>query len=147
MTDNDLLKILTSGIPISEKMGIRDLKISGHELSLTLPIAPNANHKQTMFGGSLYSSCALACYGLFLSGLRQRSIKTNDIVISEGTMRYVAPVDEDATVKALWNSAEEMDRFFQTLQAKKRARVLMRAQVLTTGKVAAEFSGFFVAQI
>jgi thioesterase domain-containing protein len=145
MTNAELEKILKTGIPISDEMGIQDLQIKGHELSLKLPLAPNVNHKKTIFGGSLYSSCALACYGLFLSGLRDQAIPTNDIVISEGNMRYLAPVDGDATVTAQWNSADEMSKFFQTLKSKRKARVLMRAQVRVATGICAEFSGHFVA--
>jgi thioesterase domain-containing protein len=145
MTNSELEKILKTGIPISHEMGIHDLQIKGHELSLKVPIAPNVNHKRTMFGGSLYSSCALACYGLFLSGLRNQSIPTNDIVISEGGMQYLAPVTGDAIVTAQWNSADEMSKFFQTLKNKRKARVLMRAQVRVNTEICAEFSGQFVA--
>jgi thioesterase domain-containing protein len=145
MITAELEKILKTGIPISEVMGIHDLKISGSELSLQIPIEPNLNHKQTMFGGSLYSACALACYGLFLAGLRQHSVPTNDIVISAGSMRYLAPVRQAALVKARWESDKDMEKFFRSLQTKKKARVLMRAQIFVGEINCAEFSGHFVA--
>jgi thioesterase domain-containing protein len=147
MTETDLEKLLKNEIPISNQMGIQDFKIANHRLNLTLPLQPNRNHKMTMFGGSLYSASALACYGLFLSGLRGQSFQTNDIVISEGGMRYLAPVDADARIQAQWNSDEEMQKFFQTLKTKKKARVLMRAEVKIQDRLCAEFSGMFVAKI
>lgn len=147
MTAKELEKLLTSEIPITKQMGIRDLQITDGKLSLTLPIQPNVNHKQTMFGGSLYSSGAVACYGLFLSGLREHAITTNNIVISEGQMKYMAPVDQDARIEAQWNSDKERTQFFAALGAKKKARVLMRAQVFIANKLCAEFSGQFVALV
>lgn len=147
MTTAELENLLKTEIPISKEMGIHDFQIQGHQLSLKIPLSPNRNHKQTMFGGSLYSVGALACYGLFLSGLRQQALHTNDIVISEGGMRYLAPVDGDAIVQAQWNSEAEREKFFATLASKKKARVVMRAQVLVQGRVCAEFSGDFVARV
>ena len=147
MNEAQLENLLKTEIPISNEMGIHDLKIVDRKLSLKLPLQPNRNHKMTMFGGSLYSASALACYGLFLSGLRQQSLHTNDIVISEGGMKYMAPVDSDAAIFAQWNSDEDEAKFFQALKNKKKARVLMKAQIKIGDRLCAEFSGHFVAQI
>ncbi len=147
MIAHELEETLKKDIPIAAEMGIQDLQIQDYKLTLKLPLSPNINHKQTMFGGSLYAAGALACYGLFLAGLRGQSILTNDIVISEGGMKYMAPVDRDAIIQAQWNSEAEMKKFFQSLKAKSKARVLMRAQVLLGDQVCAEFSGHFVAQL
>jgi len=145
MTVAELEKLLKADIPISKEIGIHDLQIQNNKLTLQVPLAPNFNHKKTMFGGSLYSAGALACYGLFLSGLRSQDVQTNDIVISEGSMRYMAPVRGDAMIQAQWESEAEMTRFFQNLKSKKKARVLMRAQVRVQNQICAEFSGHFVA--
>ncbi|MGZ5278406.1 MAG: YiiD C-terminal domain-containing protein [Pseudobdellovibrionaceae bacterium] len=145
MNETELEKLLKMDIPISKEIGIHDLQIQNNKLTLKVPLAPNFNHKKTMFGGSLYSAAALACYGLFLSGLRDQDVQTNDIVISEGNMRYIAPVRGDAVIESQWESEDEMIRFFQSLKSKKKARVLMRAQVLVEDQVCAEFSGHFVA--
>lgn len=145
MQASELGKLLTSGIPISEEMGIRDFKLENNKFSFTMPLKNNVNHKGTLFGGSLYSSGALACYGLFLSGLREQGISTNDIVISRGEMTYVNPVTTDAVVFAQWNSQEEKDQFFKTLKSKGKARVVMTAQVQIGTQICAKFSGHFVA--
>lgn len=147
MQADDLGQLLLSEIPISNEMGIGKFKLEKNQFSFELPLQPNINHKGTLFGGSLYSAGALSCYGLFLSGLRQQSVGTNNIVIGEGTMKYLAPVDANARVQAFWNSESEREQFFKTLAAKNKARVLMRAQILVNEKVCAEFSGHFVAQI
>lgn len=147
MLPNELQNLLKTEIPIATHIAVHSFKLGDNELSLQLPLQPNVNHKGTLFGGSLYSACALACYGLFLSGLQMGAIHTNNIVIGEGQIRYMVPVDEDATVKASWNSDEEREQFFGTLHSKRRARVLMRAQVLVKDTVCAEFSGSFVAQL
>jgi len=103
-TSQDLEKLLKTTIPLSEHMGVHSFNLSAESLSLILPLYPNRNHKQTLFGGSLYSASALACYGLFLAGLRAAEISTDNIVISHGDMKYLAPVNDDALVVAKWSS-------------------------------------------
>ncbi len=147
MQAQELENLLKTEIPIAAHLAIHSLHLANDELTLTLPLTPNINHKGTLFGGSLYSGCALACYGLFLSGLQVHSFTTKDIVIAEGNIRYRAPVQEDAKIRAQWNSREEKDHFFQTLKLRKKAKVLMTAQILVDEKICAEFSGYFVAHI
>jgi thioesterase domain-containing protein len=146
MTALEIENLLKSQIPISNHLGLHHFELGTQDLTFDLSLMPNVNHKGTLFGGSLYSASALACYGLFLSGLRQHNFSTNNIVISEGQMRYLAPVDRDAKLRAFWNSTTEQGQFFEGLSAKKKARVLMRAQGLVEEKICAEFSGLFVAK-
>lgn len=146
MQASELGQLLKNKIPISKEMGIQNFKLSNEQFSFELPLGPNINHKGTLFGGSLYSAAALSCYGLFLAGLNEKSIRTNNIVIAEGGIKYLAPVSQNADVVATWSSEEEKLGFFRTLSLKHKARVLMKAQILVQAKVCAEFSGFFVAQ-
>lgn len=147
MQTHELEHLLKSEIPIAQHLGIRNLHFSENDLVLTLPLQPNVNHKGTMFGGSLYSASALASYALFLSGLRDADVHTNNIVISDGNIKYMAPVDQDAQVKAVWNSIEEKEKFFKTLKSKSKARVLIRVEISVGSRTCAEFTGSFVAQL
>lgn len=147
MLAKDLETLLKTEIPIAQAIGIRDLQLGEGSLTFTLPLQPNINHKGTLFGGSLYSAGALSCYGLFLLGLRNESVSTNNIVISEGSMRYLAPVNQDARVTALWSSAAERSRFFASLMSRKKARVPMKAVISIQDLICAEFTGEFVAHL
>jgi thioesterase domain-containing protein len=147
MQTPELERLLKTEIPIAQHLGIRDLYFSENDLVLTLPLRPNVNHKGTMFGGSLYSASALASYALFLSALRNADVNTNNIVIADGNITYLAPVDQDAKIKALWNSIEEKEKFFKALKSKNKARVLIRAEISVGDKTCAKFTGSFVAQL
>lgn len=128
-------------------MGVHDFQVSSNEVSLVLPLKPNINHKSTLFGGSLYSASALACYGLFLTGLRENGIGTNNIVIAEGHIKYTRPVNTDAKVVASWNSRDEKERFFRALLAKKKARVMMTAKSYVNSQICTDFNSLFAAWI
>lgn len=147
MLGSELEALLKRQIPISEHLAIGQLQLHENTLTLQLPLAPNRNHKQTLFGGSLYAAGALSCYGLFLAGLRTEQIPTENIVISQGEMSYLAPVDTDALVVAKWSSQPEREQFFKTLRTKHKARVQMKAQIFVQQKVCAEFTGQFVAKL
>lgn len=151
MTASELEKILLTEIPLSRAMGFRDLRLESSSLpttdslQLTLPLVPNKNHKGTLFGGSLYAGATLACYGLFLMQLRERGFTSNDLVIAQGEIKYLAPVVEDALIQARWPSEQEKEKFFSTLKLKQKARIAMSAEISTQGKICAQFTGQFVA--
>lgn len=87
----DLLKLFQTEIPITKALGIYDVQYQNDQLSLKAALEVNINHKGTFFGGTMYSCAALAAYGLFLSGLRERNYFTNNIVVSEGKFNYLKP--------------------------------------------------------
>lgn len=147
MNAKQLEELLHREIPISRQMGVRDLDVKNESVSLLLPITPNRNHKSTLFGGSLYSASALACYGLFLAGLAERGLPGNNIVIAEGNIKYLKPVTGDIRIRAVWNTSEEKERFFQTLLNKKKARVVMNARSEEGGQICTEFASSFATWI
>jgi thioesterase domain-containing protein len=142
---DELETLLHKEIPLSQEMGVEILSLDPMQLELRLPLEPNKNHKNTLFGGSLYSACALACYGLFLTALRAENINTNNIVIGEGEIQYKAPVTKDTLVTASWPSPLEKVDFFTQLSKKGKARINMKALIEEDGVTACTFTGRFVA--
>jgi thioesterase domain-containing protein len=141
----ELETIFKNEIPISNALGIRVLSLTESQAILEMPLGPNVNHKGTLLGGSLYSACAFACYGIFLACLRGQKIETNDIVISKGEIQYKAPVNHDCRITAGFASTNERDVFFETLRLKNKSRLKMTAQIHVNQILCAEFTGQFVA--
>lgn len=144
MTPKDLQELFNKEIPITKSMGLTVIKATSDEVVLKFQLDENKNHKGTAFGGSQYSACALACYGLFLVGLRSRGFITNNIVISDGHINYKAPVDDHFQSRASWSS-ESQKSFFDKLERKQKSKVVLQAEVSTQGHVCTTFSGDFVA--
>jgi thioesterase domain-containing protein len=142
----ELTTLLHKDIPITKQMGSSIIHVDEHTCIAEVELEPNLNHKGTAFGGSIYSCCALASYGLFLNGLRHHGSMTNNIVIAEGEIKYVLPVTDDFEVKAEWHSDRDRKKFFETLKSKKKARTHVTAKVVCQGDVCAEFKGLFVAK-
>jgi thioesterase domain-containing protein len=120
-------------------------KIDFSQCTVRAPLSANINHKGTVFGGSLYSVSALSCYGLFLFGLRQHGIPTDNIVIAHGEMDYIKPVTKDFDVIAGWLEPNLSQEFFSTLLKKGKARASLVAKVYVDSVACAEFNAEFVA--
>ncbi len=93
-------KIIEKEIPIVKSMGVEFVDFQDDSCTIAVPIGPNHNHKGTVFGGSLYSVCTSACYGLMYSIQIEKSLDEYDLVIGEGSIRYQKPVHDDFHVKA-----------------------------------------------
>ena len=139
-----LQEILHSEIPISRAMGIRVAGYDGASLTLDAPLAPNTNHKDTAFGGSLYSLAVLSGWGLL--HLRLAEVRLHKlIVIQESTIRYLHPVEHDLHAVCRLDDAA-FDRFLHTLNKYGRARISLAAVITHDNLNAVEFSGRYVVQ-
>jgi thioesterase domain-containing protein len=140
-------QFLKEKIPIAQSMAISIVDIGPLEITMLLLLAPNRNHKGTLFGGSLYSGAALACYGLFLYGLSNNGFSADDIVISEGDISYLKPVKSDALIIANWSDANTPNLFYRRLSKKGRARIPISAKIMEGDSLCAIFHSQFVAKI
>lgn len=145
MSPSELQKKLEDEIPITKTLGFR-VESLGQEVAVcTLPLEPNINHKGTLFGGSQYSGCALACYSLFLFNVRALKEMTNNIVVSHAEISYKKPAIGDVRIEAAWPSEKERERFLESLRRKGKSRVGLTARVKDdTDLLLSEFQGDFV---
>lgn len=97
---SDIQRVIEKEIPIVKEMGVQFEKFADDHCVITVPLEPNHNHKGTAFGGSLYSVSAAACYGLLYSLQRQFDLNNSDLLIMNGSMKYVKPVTGNFKVKS-----------------------------------------------
>ncbi len=115
-------------LPITQFMGLEVESYDGETLILTAPLEPNINDKQTAFGGSLYNTAVMACWGMIYLKTQEKNISCNQVV-TEGTMKYLAPVE--GRIRAICHapSEEELASFFEHFERKGRARIGLEAAV------------------
>jgi thioesterase domain-containing protein len=138
--------VLHRDIPLTRDMGIKVLTWHAHMLRLHLPLAPNVNHKSTLFGGSLYCGAVLAGWGWLHVRLKEAGINDGHIVIQEGQISYPLPVKTDAVAicdapdEAVWN------RFLKMYERRGRARLTLDTRIVAqdSDESAVTFSGQFV---
>ncbi|MBC7711933.1 MAG: YiiD C-terminal domain-containing protein [Rhizobacter sp.] len=100
MNKEIIQKIIEKEIPIVKSMGVEFSNFSHDSCTIIVPLEPNHNHKGTAFGGSLYSACTSACYGLMFALQREDDLSEFELMIGEGSIRYIKPVEKDFFVEA-----------------------------------------------
>lgn len=144
---DDLTAHFHSKIPISQQMGLRVTEISVDRAQVTVPLAPNINHVQTAFGGSLYSTGALACYALFQAIADQAGGLSDELVISQGQIKYLAPVTRDFVAVAVLSDPTAATGFIESLRRHGKARLQIKAEIFNQAAMsspAAIFEGTYV---
>lgn len=144
MTADEITRHFHAKIPISRDMGLRVTEVSSSHAVVSVPLAPNINHVHTVFGGSLYAAAALSCYALFQALSREAGGLSDELVIQEGGIKYLSPVDGDFTVRAELADPEDGRKFIETLRRHGKARLKLVASVHCRDKVRATFEGLYV---
>lgn len=139
-----LQKTIQHEIPITVSMGITYEDFQDTSCLISVPLAPNHNHKGTAFGGSLYSACAAACYGLLYHLQVKENLTEFDLLLAAGNINYLKPVQSDFQVKATL-----IDSDWQNLMSKLTkqgfAKIEIKAQVIVgVEQNLCDFSGVFV---
>ena len=131
---------------VAKHMGIVVESADDSAVVLRAPLAPNANHKGTAFGGSLYSVAVLAGWAWATRYLASHGVAA-DAVIQESSTRFLAPVEGELRATAAAPSEVQIDKFRKMLQRAGRGRIRLRVEVGRDHIVAALFEGEFVAAL
>jgi thioesterase domain-containing protein len=104
---DELQSIWREQIPLTTAIGVAIERYTNDELVLRAALAPNLNLHGTAFGGSLYSVCALAGWGMTWLQLRGRNLDGR-IVLAEGRITYRRAVAEDIVCRCRFDPAEQL---------------------------------------
>lgn len=146
-TDSRYLEsVLHGDIPLTREMGMEVLEWHAQRLRLRLPLEANVNHKNTMFGGSLYCAAVLVGWGWLHLRLRELGIEDGHIVIQEGQISYPLPVTGAAIAQCAPPEDARWERFIATYQRRGRARLTLHTQVFNADSEApaVNFHGQYV---
>ncbi len=127
-------------------MGFEVRAVSETGIELFVPLAPNINHRDSAFGGSISAAGIMAGWGLLHHNCRMRGFRPT-LVVQESTTRYLKPILEDflVTVKPIEPAAWQ--KFFRTLEARRKARLRVTSVIQSAGVTLAEQDGTFVAML
>lgn len=137
-------RYLHTHIPITRamKVSVRDVGPGG--IRLAAPLAPNINHRNTVFGGSLATVAILSGWTLIHTRLRQAGIESR-IVIQRSSVEYLRPLHGDFEALCPPPDEERWRRFLAGLERRGRARIVLHAEVYGDGELAGTFEGAYVA--
>jgi thioesterase domain-containing protein len=144
MTPAEVESYLHRQIPISSAMGVRVVACDPSGVTLAAPLAPNINHRATVFGGSISAVAILAAWTCLHVALRAAGQRSR-LVIQENRVAYLAPIEGEFEARCSAPSAMAFERFLRTLRRHGKARISLAATLTAAGKNAATFEGEYVA--
>ena len=135
---------LHRNIPLSRAMGVAAVSVSEEAVVLKAPLAPNINHRETVFGGSASALAILAAWSLLHCRLQAEGMDGR-LVIQRNTVDYERPMAGEFTAAARLEPAADWARFRRMLAHRGRARIGVAAVLACEGLDAGRFGGDFVA--
>ena len=131
-------------IMLARPMGIIVEAANDARLVLRAPLAPNANHKGTAFGGSLYSLAVLTGWAWLTRFLVTRKLDAQ-AVIQESNMRFLKPVHGEMRACLEIPADAEVRKFQRMLVRADRGRIRLQVKMHEGSTLATVFDGLFAA--
>ncbi|MBU0891168.1 MAG: thioesterase domain-containing protein [Gammaproteobacteria bacterium] len=144
MTPPELQAYLHQHIPLSHAMDVTVVEASPLQVVLSAPLAPNINHRDTVFGGSASAVAILAAWSMLHLRLSAEGLGSR-LVIQRNTMGYLAPIDGSFTAVAQAPTAVVWQPFTRMLHRKGLGRIAQAAVLHYQGQPAGQLVGEFVA--
>lgn len=131
-------------IPLSAAMGVKILRADESMVELSAPLAPNINHRETVFGGSASAVAILAAWTLLYVRLQDAGINSR-VVIQRNTMSYEHPITTDFTAVAALPDLSHWTKFLNMLKRRGRARISVAVTLVCENEKVGTLEGDFVA--
>ncbi len=144
MQPSELENYLHDHIPLSKAMQVSVLSVQDEAVVLAAPLAPNINHRDTVFGGSASALAILSAWSLLHTRLAQAGIASR-LVIQRNSMSYERPIDGAFTARASLGQPQDWEHFTRMLARKGKARITVASVLEHDGQEAGLFAGEFVA--
>jgi thioesterase domain-containing protein len=144
MNASELQSYLHAHIPLSAAMqvSVRALDVDG--VTLAAPLAPNINHRETVFGGSASAVAILAAWSLLHTRMLAEGLHVR-LVIQSNAMDYDKPIFGDFTARSSLADPDQWPRFMRMLARMRRARLRVNSVLQSDGAVVGRLTGEFVA--
>jgi thioesterase domain-containing protein len=144
MTPPELERYLHEHIPLSRAMHVGVVAADANGVVLQAPLAPNINHRETVFGGSASALAILSAWSLLQVRVMAAGLAPR-LVIQRNTMDYELPIAGTFQARSALAEPGHWTQFTHLLERKGKARITVNAVLSFEGEVAGRFSGEFVA--
>ncbi len=131
-------------VPLTRTMGVRVEEHDGRELLFLADFEPNINIHGTAFGGSLYSICAVVCWGMLHLKYEDEGLQAHS-VLGDASISYRLPVRDEIKARCRLPEDGSYETFIENLRAGRRSRIELTAEILTERGVAVRFIGSYSA--
>jgi len=146
MQPTELERYLREQIPLVRAMDITVAEVGDAGVVLRAPLAPNRNHFDTAFGGSVAAIAILSAWSLLHVRLQAAGFVAR-IVVRQSTVEYEQAIHHDFIARAPAPAEEEWLDFLRMLERRGKARITLTSALEDAGVPAARFTGDFVASL
>ena len=143
MRDNELQRYLHDRIPLSRAMAIEVRAATTERVQIYAPLAPNINHRDTVFGGSASAVAILAAWCALYVRMRSDG-RAGRIVIRRNKMAYDRPITDGFTATASPPDDAAWSKAIASLGKGRPARVHVSATLECLGERVGSLEGEFV---
>ena len=143
-TLQEVTQYLHDHIPLTRHLGVEVVGYDDSLLRFKAPLAPNVNHRETVFGGSISSLGILAGWTFLYLKLTELGL-TFRLVIQSSSTDFQLPIEGDFEVICFSPEKEEWDQFTLALRRKGKGRVKIHTEIHFDGRIAATQDGIYVA--
>ena len=131
-------------IPISKAMEVAVTSMDQYGVILSAPLAPNINHRNTAFGGSISTLAILSAWTFVHVQLELLNLSSR-IVIQSNSLDYTNPATGNFQAHCLAPDQETWQRFITVLSKRRKSRLKLLARVYSNDLLVGQFQGKYVA--
>lgn len=140
----ELEAYLHEHIPLSKAMQVSVVEADPGRVKLAAPLAPNINHRETVFGGSASAVAILAAWTILYVRLTREGLYSR-VVIQRNNVSYDKPIAGDFFAIAEMIDDAAWQKFLKQLRRRHRARISVASVLEYEGQAAGSMNGDFVA--
>lgn len=139
-----ITQYLHQQMPLTRAMAVRVLEATSQRAIVLAPLAPNLNHQQTAFGGSIATLGIIAGWVYLHCRLQSLGLATR-LIIQKSQVEYLSPITSDFEATCIAPPDDQWQAFHTRLTTHGRARLERPAQIQCQTKIAAIHHGTYVA--
>jgi thioesterase domain-containing protein len=141
---SELTSYIHEHIPLTSYLGAAVESYDGKSIILSAPLAPNLNHRNTAFGGSISALGILSGWTLLFLKLKEAGIR-NRLVIQKSSFDFQDPIDDDFRATCTLPDWDAWGKFINTLTRHGRARITVRSRIEDSSGIGGTHEGVYVA--
>lgn len=142
MSPQELTDFLCREIPLVKAMQATVAAYDGTTLHVRAPLAPNLNHHDTAFGGSIATLAILGGWSLLHLALVEAQTPAL-VIIQRMSLEYLRPVDAD--FEAVATKPADLADFVASVKRKRKGRQSLQVEIHCNGRCCAKLEAHYVA--
>ena len=144
MNLSEITSYIHEHIPLTAHLGAVVDSYDGDTVSISAPLEPNLNHRNTAFGGSISALGILSGWTLLFLKLKKTGIK-NRLVIQRSSFDFQDPIDDNFSATCSLPNDETWEKFLKTLTRHGRARISVKSTINSSSGTGGVHEGAYVA--